>query len=1092
MALIGCHQKKSGDLFNMLSASYTGIDFQNTIIENDSINILDFQYCYNGGGVGIGDFNNDGLEDLFFTGNQVSSRCYLNKGNLKFEDITAEAGLTTETWITGVSIVDINTDGLDDIYLNVGGANCTGDCPNLLFVNQGMDETMEVPRFKEMAQSYGLDEKGYAQQTVFFDFDQDGDLDAFIARNGNVPFDKNSPVPKNYYPEHLTDILLENTQPKNLKHPYFVDVSEKMGIDRKGFALGLGIADFNDDNLPDVYVGNDFISQDALYINKTNDSSIGFVEQGKRYFKHHTYNAMGLDITDVNNDGYTDVFVLDMLPFTNERRKMMLGIMNYDKYQLALNNGYAPQFMRNTLHINSGIGNFGPLGFKEVAFISGVAATDWSWAPLFADFDSDGDKDLFVTNGYGKDVTDLDFINYNSQNNIFGTPEARETKLKTLLKGLPNVLMPNFMYENVGDGVFEDVSSSWAKQPISLSNGVAYADFDNDGDLDLVTNNIDQMAFVLENTSQSKSGFKYLKINLEGPKKNRRAIGATVKIWSKSNEQAHYQSVIRGYLSSISPIVYFGLREIAVDSLKVTWPDGKLSVLKNIKSNQTLDISWKEAEGTTSKAVRVQEPTLVAVQHKLPFLHQENYSNDYVFQHLLPTQHSKRGPFLAASDNGDLMFIGGSTGIAGQLLRLNTDGDFEVVQEMDSDYEDSFALFVDHDNDGDEDLYVASGSSEHTKYHHLYRDRLYQNSNGFFELLEDNLPNVRESTSCVVPKDYDNDGDIDLFVGSNILPKEYPLAPKNYLLRNDNGVYAIAQEFADLGMVNDAVWADVDEDGKEDLIVVGDWMEVAFLKNLSGRFEQNDKLEFLDAEGNGIETSGWWKSIAPVDFDNDGDKDFLLGNMGTNNFINPSQEYPIYVYKDDFDKNGSIDPVIGAYQKTKKGLQLMPLHSRDDVMKQLVLLQNKYLTYNEFSEVGYKELLEISNLEDSTKKVSYSKSILLVNNGNSTFTLQPLPYSCQLAPINAILVNDVDGDGILDALLTGNDFQGETHFGRYDAFNGAYLKGTGAGFEAVPTKRSGFYVPGQSNSIIVLEGQEKGTLFLAAQNNDSLKVFARF
>lgn len=1088
--MLGCSPKeKDAFLFELVPAEYSGIHFQNSIIENDSINVIDFQYCYNGGGVGVGDFNNDGLEDVFFTGNQVSSKLYLNKGELKFEDVTAMANVTTSSWVTGVSIIDINADGYDDIYLNVGGANCQGNCQNLLFINQGVQNSSATPTFKEMASEYGLDESEYAQQTVFFDYDLDGDLDAFIARNGNVAFDKNSPIPKQFYPEHLTDVLLENIQPKHLDHPYFVDVSKQVGVDKKGFALGLGIADFNNDNLPDIYVGNDFITNDLLYVNGLKDSANYFSESSAKYFKHHTYNSMGLDISDINNDGHQDLMVLDMLPFTNERRKLMLGVTNYDKYQLGLNNGYTPQFVRNTLHMHSGAIEGKSIAFQELGFHAGIAATDWSWAPLFADFDLDADKDLLVTNGYGKDVTDLDFINFSVQNNMFGTHEARDKKIKELLANRPRVMMPNFFYSNVDGTSFKDVSNFWTSQPESISNGAAFADFDNDGDLDIVVNNIDQKAFVLKNNAQLNAQANYLKINLNGPKNNNKGIGTTLKVWANGTCQTHYQSVIRGYLSSVSSTAFFGLQTSSVDSIQVRWPDGKEDHLKNIAANQTLSINYKNATAPMDVS-NIQMPLLFSANNGiLPITHQENPSNDYVFQHLLPTQHSKMGPCLASSTDGKFLFVGGSHGFPGQVYGQLADGTLRLIQELEDTFEDTEATFIDFDGDGDLDLYVASGGSEQQKNAEVYQDRLYENQENRFTLTEGIIPVFKESTSCVVPIDFDQDGDMDLFVGSNIVPREYPTSPQQTLLENKKGVFSVSQTWNDLGMVSDAVSEDIDGDGWMDLLLVGDWSPITIVKNTNGKLLV-EKATYRDKDHNTLDTSGWWKSVSSGDFDHDGDIDFLLGNLGTNNFINPSQEYQVHIYAGDYDQNGSVDPIIGAYQTTAKGKRLMPLNSRDDVTKQVVSLKNRYLSYEAFGNVDYKTLLEIQDLEEKTLKVSQSESVLLENNGNLEFTLKPLPSSCQLAPINTILVDDFDSDGHLDALLAGNDFQAEPQFGRYDALNGIFLRGDGEGnFQDIPSAQSGFFVPGQCNQLVKMKTANGQTLILAGQNNDSLQVF---
>ncbi|MEM9361863.1 MAG: VCBS repeat-containing protein [Bacteroidota bacterium] len=1090
-----CTSKAREVLFVEMDAEDTNIHFVNSINPTDEINIIDFQYCYNGGGVGVGDFNKDNYPDLVFTGNQVSSKIYLNQGSFKFKDITEESDFTTSAWITGVSIVDINEDGWDDIYLNVGGSNCSGDCNNLLFVNQGLNAD-GVPTFKQQALQYGLDESEYAQQTVFFDFDLDGDLDAFILRNGNVKFDKNAPLPKKYFPNHLTDILLKK-ETDSLGQMVYRDISKEVGIDKKGFGLGLGINDFNNDGWPDVYVGNDFITNDAIYINRTDERSPGFDDRAAHYMSHQTYNSMGVDVVDINNDQHPDITVLDMLPDRYERQKKMIGQMNYDKYQLALNNDYIPQYMRNTLHIHNGTIGEELLKFSEISFMKGMAKTDWSWAPLWADYDCDGNKDLFVTNGYGKDITDLDFINYTQQNNVYGTVESKNKRLKELVAGQPEVKLQNFFFKN--DSIFniQDVTSDWITTNPSLSNGAAFADLDLDGDLDLIVNNLDQKAFVLQNLRSEKLNYQYLKVKLLGTQKNKDAIGAKVKLWSKREVQVHYQSVVRGYLSSVEPGAFFGLNDSVVDSLQVIWPTGEISQIIKPDINQTITFSIQDARKRV-KQNKSDRTIFHAADKILPLIHKENQSNDFVFQSLLLSQQSKLGPCMAKTKlkdlQGEVLFVGGSHGEPGNLFALK-DGSYVATNTFESDYEDTAALFFDIDNDGDKDLYVGSGGNEKEPQSEYYQDRIYVNlGKGEFKQEPDLLPKFTSSTSCVRANDFDKDGDIDLFVGSGIVPRNYPKAPKSRILVNTQGKFEekVNSELESLGMIKDAIWQDLDADGWDDLIIVGDWMPIVVFKNQSGNLKRWE-VNFSNLSGEKRETSGWWNCIEVADFDNDGDPDFLIGNQGLNNFTNPSEGYPMYIYTKDFDTNGSIDPLVGAFSETEKGLKLKPLHSRDDVMKQLVLLKNQLLSYNDFASTDFVELLNIKSLSEETLSATLSKSVYVENLGNFNFKIQPLPNQCQYGPINDFLVNDFNEDGVLDVLAVGNDFQSETNYGGYDAMNGIFLAGNGNGFfNVVPTSKSGFYVPGQSNCLIELDTGNKESLVVAAQNNDKAKVFLRY
>ncbi|WP_228027926.1 VCBS repeat-containing protein [Costertonia aggregata] len=1083
-------------MFEYIGVGHTHIDFENTISINEKINVIDFQYCYNGGGVGIGDFNGDELPDIIFTGNQVSSKIYLNQGGLRFRDITKESKFNTKDWVTGVSIVDINADGLDDIYLNVGGADCNGNCRNLLFINQGINKK-GIPEFIEQAKEYNLDDSEYSQQTVFFDYDLDGDLDAYIVRNGNVRFDKNSPIPKRYFPKHLNDVLLRNDTSDKYPHPVFTDVTEEAKGSQKGFGLGVGINDFNNDGRVDVYVSNDFITNDLLYLNvgSGDSTSSKFKESSSTMLAHETYNAMGVDIADINNDTYPDIMVLDMLPSNYKRLKTMIGAMNYDKYMLALKNGYTPQYMRNTLQLNNGFEDFGKVNFTDVAFMANVSRTDWSWAPLLADFDADGDKDVFVTNGYGLDITNLDFINYTKQSNAFGTVESRDKKIKELVSRQRAVKLQNIFFENSENLNFEDVSLLWSDEKVSLSNGAAFSDLDLDGDLDLIINNINEKAFILKNNASSKKSFRYLKIRLNGSSQNKHAIGAKVTIWNQGKPQTHFQSVVRGYLSSVDPIVFFGVKNKKIDSLEVKWPTGAVTRLKNIASNQTMTLEITKAK--KEKTHHLDNNKLFTLNSDiLSFTHRENVSNDYLSQQLLLTQHSKQGPCFASANingiRGDELFIGGSKGIPGTLWALNEQNRYVQVQKLDSIYEDMAAIFIDYDSDEDLDLYVASGGNEFNKGAPEYADRLYENlgDNGF-ALTTHTLPANRSATSCVKPFDYDKDGDVDIFVGANIVPGNYPETPCNYLLSNENGFFTetAVKSLANSGMVKDAVWADIDNDGWSDLVLVGDWMSILVFKNHSGTLRKWD-VQIKNENGETIVSNGWWRSIAQGDFDNDGDLDFLIANQGSNNFIDPTQKHPAYIYNQDYDGNGSIDPLIAVYYTTKDEKKLMPLHSRDDVMKQLVSLKGKYQTYEQFAEVDFRTLLNIDHIDEVTLKAHISESSYLENLGQGSFKLIPLPKACQVGPINSFLVKDLNNDKNLDVLLAGNDFYAETHFGGYDGLTGIFLEGFGSGkFKVLPSKESGFYLPGHTSQLIEIKDRQDRSLFLAGQNNKEPKIF---
>ncbi len=1087
LIFLSCQKEQESSQFKYIKSSESGLDFSNDIVEGDSINVVDFQYCYNGGGVGIGDFNNDDLPDVVFTGNQVSSKVFLNQGNLKFEDISTVSGFVEESWVTGVTIVDINSDGFDDIYLCVGGVDCKNDCPNLLFVNQGLNKK-GIPVFSEQAKKYGLDDGNYAQQSVFFDYDSDGDLDVYIAHNGSSKVEKNTPIDKRYFPKHLNDFLLRNDVDENGQIKY-VNISKEVGINHPGFGLGLGISDFNNDNIPDVYVSNDFISDDLMYLNQSQKKDT-FIEASQDYLSHQTYNAMGCDITDINNDLRPDILVVDMLPVDYKRQKSMLGNMNYDRYLKTQEMDYASQFMHNTLQINNGDIDGEVIKFSEVGFLNNIGNTDWSWAPLMVDFDNDGHKDIFISNGYGKDVTNLDFMKFSDLNTTFGTAESKKKKLLEMLGGLQAVKLNNFFYKQDSTG-FEDVSTHWASEKLSLSNGAAYADFDKDGDLDLVVNNINEEAFLLENkTNTSKEVNKeYLRIKLVGEKLNKQAIGTKVLLFQKSNKQYQYHSVTRGYLSSVEPILHFGLTENPIDSLKIIWSGGGVSTLYDVEKNQVLEVKY-EKNDKKIEPVFVKR-SLKKLEGRIDLVHKPTKFNEYNHQHLMMHQISHRSPVISSmestSSNNEVVFIGGTRNNASSIWQINEKGVFEKIQELESKYDDTGAAFFDIDNDGDKDLYVCSGGNNFELNSEFYQDRLYLNdgTNQFKRTYE--IPTNPTSSNKVTPFDYDKDGDVDLLITSNIVPKYYPKPASNYILENKNGVLVESNLNLKDGLVNDAIWQDLDGDGWHDLIVVGEWMSIEYYKNDKGTLTPTN-LSFLNQANQNIDINGWWNCIKVFDFDNDGDLDFLVGNQGLNNYIKPRKNEPLYIYNQDFDKNGSLDPLLGMYYEGVNGKELYPVASRDDGVKQLSILQKRTQTYDEYSSISFQDLLKIKNLEEETLIAHTFASSYLENIGDGTFIVRELPKECQVAPIEDMLLDDIDNDGWMDVLLVGNDETAESTYGKQDAMTGMVLKNKKGRFVPISSNQSGFYVPNQSNSIVKLKtANEK--LIMVSQYNGEVLVF---
>ena len=1086
--------KKDIVLFKYVDASKSNITFSNTIIENDSINPIDCLNCFNGGGVGIGDFNNDGLSDIVFSGSQVSSKIFLNRGALQFEDISEVANFSTKGWVTGVAIVDINTDGFDDIYLNVGGLNCVDNCKNLLFVNNGLDKN-GIPTFTECAEAYGLADGKYAQQSVFFDYDNDGDLDVYIVHNSNsTKLSRNRAMIKHLWPEDLADYLLRNDTVEGIDHPVFTNVSKELNVIHKGLGLGVGIADFNNDNLVDIYVSNDFITEDHLYLNKAHKDSLKptFNEVNKQYVRHATLNGMGMDIADINNDGLPDIMVLDMLPKDYKSQKRMMASLNYANYLFTQSNDYTSQYMHNTLQLNNGELNGEQIKSSEVAFLLGISNTGWSWGPLMVDFDNDGDKDIYIANGYIKDVIDLDYINFSLSKFRHFAPSKE--KLKEIADDLPPIILPNFIYEQKNEYNFEDVTLKWIEEQPSLSNGVAYADFDKDGDLDIAINNINSEAFLIENKTTEKLNNHYLRILLKGQAKNQKAIGAKITIWNKEKEQHQFQSVIRGYLSSMEPIIHFGVKENSIDSLRIVWPDGKISKLKDIKADQVLEIDYAMASNITEK--KSDKKKLFNLNKEIiNFTHKENFNNEYSKQPLLIRQYSQNSSCIATADidgiPGQEIFIGGSMTVPGKIWFQDETGVYYPKQELDSIYEDSDAVFLDIDNDDDLDLYVSSGGNQFNENSPYYRDRIYlNNGNGYFTKAEDILPEFFQSTGCVKPIDIDHDNDIDLFIGARITPGNYPKIPESIILINENGrfIEKTPAEIAKVGMVTDALWTDINNDNWEDLIIVGEFMNIKIFKNNNGELKKIPTT-WLDNNNNKITTEGWWNCIKAADFDKDGDIDFIVGNQGLNGFVKPEKNFPLYVYAKDFDQNGSLDPILGQYFEDNGKKRLFPFHTRDDIKKQFPESHISFFTYEQFSNIDFKTLLEIKDLNSETLKATTFSSSYIENLGNGKFKLIALPKSCQVSPINDILIDDFDNDGQLDALLVGNDFSAESNYGRFDALTGIFLKGNETGFEVIPSKESGFYVPYQSNHIIdVIDNKGRRYIF-PTPYNEEIRVF---
>ncbi|MGB5667933.1 MAG: VCBS repeat-containing protein [Maribacter sp.] len=1076
--------------FKLLKASKTGIDFNNTIKENDSINVFEYMNIYTGAGVAVGDINNDGLVDVYFSGNMVSGRLYLNKGNLKFEDISDKAGLLNNRWGTGATMVDINQDGLLDIYVCVSGSAKKSERANMLYINNGPSTNSGQVTFSEKAMEYGLADTRQSMQAAFFDYDKDQDLDLYLLVNTAAYEHKVN----NILPRQLDGNSVNNDRLyRNEGNGNFVDVSKEAGILVEGYGLGVGISDIDNDSWPDIYVSNDFIGNDILYINQHDGT---FKDQLATQIKHTSYAGMGNDIADIDNNGKPDIFVLDMRPADNERQKLIISSTGYDRFQMMLQAGFEPQYSRNTLQLNQGEGKF-----SEIGFLAGVSSTDWSWSALLADYDNDGNKDLYITNGFLRDLGNLDYIHYQ---NIYDTPLGDpETKIKNKLESigkLPPAKLVNYAFHNKGDMTFENVSTAWGIEEASCSNGAAYADLDNDGDLDLLVNNVNQPAFVYKNLSDKRQPNNHLRIKLKGNTGNLAGIGATIKITTGSSTQYYEHFLSRGYESSVDPTIHFGLGEHQiVDSVEVWWPDDTYQIIKQTAANQLLAIEQSKAapkdfpKNKTKKQKWFKE---VTDSLGIKFQHKEDLMVDFKLQPILPHMHSRGGPGIAVADvNMDGLedfFVGGAAGQSGAMFVQKKNGTFESLEwSRDANFEDMGALFFDANKDGYPDLYVVSGGVIGTQVGSAYQDRLYLNDGqGNFQK-SNALPPITASGSVVTATDFDKDGDLDLFIGGRVVPGKYPMPAKSYLLENladkdsENirfrDISSKVNDWGKLTMVTSAVWSDYDDDGWMDLIVCGEFMPITIFHN------ENGQLVNVNDQSGLIKTEGWWNSIAGGDFDQDGDTDYLLGNLGLNTKYMASEEEPLCIYAKDYDKDGKIDPVICYYVDGENHIA----HSRDEIIGQINAMRSRFKTYQSYAETTFKKSFLPEELEDAYVVKSYNfTSSYMENAGNGTFKLSPLPLNSQMGPLEGIVVEDIDHDGKQDVVLIGNSFSTEAATGRYDANMGSLLKGNGDGsFIQIPLRDSGFINDFDGSGLSIMRNAQGNTYLLAANNDGPLKIF---
>jgi hypothetical protein len=1069
-------QEKRHTLFTTLPSTQTGLHFQNTIKEDERHNVFDFHQVYNGAGVAVGDLDGDGLPDLYFTGNMVSDRLYRNKGNLEFEDITEKAGIVSGGWSSGVTMADINADGRLDIYVSKSGNYLGDDRANQLYINQGEG------KFEEMAQQFGLADTSYTNQAAFFDFDKDGDLDVYLITTSPLERNTNQIVPVRKDGRGLSPDKLY----RNEGNGTFTDVSLEAGILHDGYGLGLSIVDINQDGYDDVWVSNDFLSNDHLYINTGRGS---FVESSAQYFQHTSRFGMGNDAADFNNDGLLDLIQLDMLPRSDEQFKRMAGGGHYAQYDLETRAGYQPQFMRNTLQLNLGLAADGRIKFSEIGQLAQVHRTDWSWAPLFADFDNDGLKDLFVTNGYLRDVTDLDFIKYNQSFNAENATlaEFKEHFLEKVSE-LPAWNNPNYFFRNKGDLTFEDISEAWTDQKPSLSNGAAYADLDLDGDLDVITNNVNAEATLLQNNSTANNNF--LQIKLKGPLGNSLGVGVGATIFQAGKRQKVVNHSTRGYVSSVESSLHFGLGAYAkVDSLLVEWPDGKAQMLRKVEPGTILEVDYEAAIPKSFETKNNRDKLLVEVKQKVNYHHTEILYADYDYdEKMLLHKYSQQGPKLAAGDiDGDGredFFVGGSYGHYGKFFMQDQRGNFSPRPYCDSlimkDEEDIGVLLFDADGDQDLDLYLVSGSNEYADGSKFFQDRLYLNDGeGNFTDATDRLPSIRHSGSCVRAADFDGDGDLDLFRGGRLTPSRFPESGDSYLLINEDGKFrdgsAEVPGLQKVGMVTDARWLDIDRDGWPDLVVVGELMPITIFRNEKGRLKNATELI--------AGTEGLWNCLNSGDFDQDGDIDIIAGNVGLNTSYLISADRPLAVYANDYDSNGSFDAIPTHWKNGKE----VPMAGRDLFMAQLPSWKKRFPTYAAYAAATLPDVLSQDQIDGSTtRKAILQESVYLENLGDGNFTMKKLPGLAQFAPIQSIAVSDLDRDGNLDAIIVGNDFSTEPVGGRYDASMGLVLLGDGKGnFLPELSDRTGFLVEGDCRDLVLIDDR----YLVASRNANSLKLY---
>lgn len=1135
LLLFSCSDKpptiQIGKLFTLLPDNYTNLRFENTLADEKQFNVFKYRNYYNGGGVAIGDVNNDGLPDVYLTANQKPNKLFLNQGGFRFRDVTDQTGVAgSHNWSTGVCMADVDADGRLDIYVCNSG-NFEGDNrTNAFFLNQG-NGSDGTPVFREAAAEFGIADRGFSTHAAFFDYDRDGDLDLYVLNNAFralSTFD----ISKNLRHERDDsgggDRLYRNDRGK------FVDASEEAGIYGSVIAFGLGVSvsDIDNDGWLDIYVANDFFERDYLYINNRDGT---FSEKLEQMIRHVSLASMGCDIADVNNDGLMDIFSTDMLPEDDVRLKTTFTFDSFEFNERKIEWGYFHQFSQNALQLNNGFNSEEQFSFSEIGMLAGVAESDWSWGALIVDMDNDGLKDIFISNGIFRDVTDQDYMMFlMSQENIRKILQGDRIDIPELIQKIPSTKLRNYAFRNNGDLAFSNLANEWGLDTLSFSNGFAYGDLDNDGDNDLVINNVNQPAFVYRNEVDSLTTNNYLKVKLIGEGMNRFAIGAKVTL-KCANRQLFVQEQMpmRGFQSSVDYALTFGLgKNEVVDTLIVAWPDGSCGITANIIADQVITLFQKDvAPRITDYASNLTPQTTplfrdITENFPLQYRHVENDFNDFQREPLMPRKLSTEGPKIAIGDvNGDGLedlYIGGAKGSAGKLLIQTASGAFksagESLFEKTKICEDVDAVFFDADADGDLDLYIVSGGNEYSTRAPALLDRLYiNNGKGNFTHADNALPKFYASGSCVKPADFDGDGDTDLFVGSRSIPWQYGLTPESYLLENDgrghfsNVTKKYAPELASVGMVTDAEWLDYNHDGDLDLVVVGEWMPVSLFRNTG------EKLEDITEQVGLAKSDGWWNCVVVDDLNGDGYVDLVAGNWGLNSKLKASESEPVTIYIGDFDNNGRFEQILCYYKPAHDQLsttnamqaesiqtlsqttnesqhrkrQSYPLPLRSDLMKQLPSLQQKFPTHADYAGKQITDILTKAQLHKAVVKKAYTfASTIFYGKSDGAFLTQPLPKEAQFSPVYAIMARDFDADGTKDLLLTGNFFDMLPQLGRNDASYGTLLLGDGAsGLTAVPMWQSGLSLTGQIRDVVSFKLVNKQEVYIFAKNDERIQVY---